>query len=253
MKKYFVIDLDGTIYRDTTILPGAKEFIDYLKTKNHDYVFFTNSPQRSKEELADKLNKLGIACLPKDFLSTVDVCINYLPKNAKIKCLGSISMEEQFKINGFKIVNQDGICDYVIIGYAPNINLKQINEACYHIYSGSKVILCNRDETIPTPKGFIAHTGAICDLIQSVTKVQSIDIGKPTKITLDYLCDYFKCTNKDLIIVGDNLKTDIALAIDHGLQAYLLLSGLTTKNEVKDLNLNNVIICSNLHEVVKKL
>ena len=37
MKKTYLIDLDGTMYRGTEIIEGAKEFIDYLISQDHPF------------------------------------------------------------------------------------------------------------------------------------------------------------------------------------------------------------------------
>ena len=41
--KTYIIDLDGTMYSGGTNIDGARQFIDYLHSKNLPYIFLTNN------------------------------------------------------------------------------------------------------------------------------------------------------------------------------------------------------------------
>ncbi len=235
-KKYYMIDLDGTIYAGENVLPYAKEFIQYLRLHNYPYMFFTNSPQRSKEELYTKLIGMDIDVNINDFYSTSDVVLRYIKTDTikiysqtNIYILGSKSLKRMFIENGFNVVEDNTlVADYVIVGYDISITIEDCNIACRHILNGAKVISTNLDKTIPTEKGIAVHTGAIVALLEHATGKKVIDMGKPTQITLDFVLDTFGCNKQELITVGDNLSTDISLAVDNDIEGYLLLTGLTT-------------------------
>ena len=50
MKKTYFIDLDGTMYRGSQIIEGAKEFIDTLTKRGERFVFLTNNAKRTKRQ-----------------------------------------------------------------------------------------------------------------------------------------------------------------------------------------------------------
>jgi NagD protein len=55
--------VDGVIYHGGRLLPGAKEFVQWLQDSNKKFLFLTNSSERSPRELKDKLARMGIeAC-----------------------------------------------------------------------------------------------------------------------------------------------------------------------------------------------
>src|SRR5438552_18471827 len=56
----YLIDLDGVIYRGNELLPGAKEFIAWLKANNKKYLFLTNNSFASETQVLEKLAHLGI-------------------------------------------------------------------------------------------------------------------------------------------------------------------------------------------------
>ena len=46
----FILDLDGTVYLSDTVLPGAREFVDFLAHSGRRYVFITNNSSRTAAE-----------------------------------------------------------------------------------------------------------------------------------------------------------------------------------------------------------
>ena len=59
-KKGFICDMDGVIYHGDKLLPGVKEFVEWLHKENKNYVFLTNSSERSPRELRQKLSRMGL-------------------------------------------------------------------------------------------------------------------------------------------------------------------------------------------------
>ena len=67
MKKFkgielYLLDMDGTIYLENELIPGAREFIGTLIEKKKQYVFLTNNSSVNKNNYLNKLQGLGIPC-----------------------------------------------------------------------------------------------------------------------------------------------------------------------------------------------
>ena len=58
-KKGFICDMDGVIYHGNRLLPGVKEFVDWLYREEKNFLFLTNSSERSPKELQQKLRRGG--------------------------------------------------------------------------------------------------------------------------------------------------------------------------------------------------
>jgi len=59
-KSAFICDMDGVIYHGNSLLPGAQEFVRWLKSDHKRFLFLTNSSERSPRELREKLLRLGL-------------------------------------------------------------------------------------------------------------------------------------------------------------------------------------------------
>ena len=59
-KKGFICDMDGVIYHGNRLLPGVKEFVDWLYRENKNFLFLTNSSDISPKEYQQKLARMGL-------------------------------------------------------------------------------------------------------------------------------------------------------------------------------------------------
>ena len=60
MKKGFLIDMDGVIYRSSQLIPGAVRFIQLLQEHHIPFLFLTNNSQRTRRDVATKLQRMGM-------------------------------------------------------------------------------------------------------------------------------------------------------------------------------------------------
>ena len=60
MKKGFLIDMDGVIYRSSQFIEGAIDFIQTLRDWEIPFLFLTNNSQRTRRDVATKLQRMGM-------------------------------------------------------------------------------------------------------------------------------------------------------------------------------------------------
>src|SRR2546428_11836937 len=58
-----LIDMDGVIYRENHLIPGAAEFVQALLAAGTPFLFLTNNSAPTPEDLAVRLKHLGIVGL----------------------------------------------------------------------------------------------------------------------------------------------------------------------------------------------
>ena len=56
----YLIDMDGVIYHGTQLIPGADRFIQQLTAADVPFMFLTNNSQRTRRDVATKLERMGI-------------------------------------------------------------------------------------------------------------------------------------------------------------------------------------------------
>ena len=101
----FVLDMDGTVYLGSRILPGALEFVEYLRQTQRDFLFVTDDSSRHAGYYANKLTKMGIECDAANMVTSGEATafyINTLKKGARIFLLGLPSWKRNFKGMDFR-------------------------------------------------------------------------------------------------------------------------------------------------------
>ena len=198
--KLFVLDMDGTIYLDSTPLEGAIDFCKKLAAGNK-LVYFTNNASKNPEDYVKKLTDIGFPATRKNIVTSGDVTADYLNtfhKGEPVYLVGTPALEESFQKAGMLI------------------------------RSGARFYSTHPDINCPTATGFIPDSGAICGAITLSTGVKPRYFGKPNAETADMLCRMSGLDRSEIAMVGDRLYTDIALGKKNGLLSILVMTGETT-------------------------
>jgi glycerol-1-phosphatase len=113
----------------------------------------------------------------------------------------------------------------VVQGHSPETGWAQLSEACLAIRGGAKWVACNVDRTLPTERGLLPGNGAMVAALQAATDREPTVAGKPARPMLDTAVERIGVQHP--LVVGDRVDTDIAGARAAGLDALLVLSGVS--------------------------
>ncbi len=238
-KTLFLLDMDGTIYHEDTLIPGANEFLSTLKAQNKMYVFMTNNSSKSKIDYVEKLNRLGIEADESNIASSGNSAISYLKRQktgAKIYLVGTKSFKDELERAGIDVVESsyggDDI-DFVLVGFDTELTYEKIERSCYYLSRGVKFIATNIDLRCPVKDGkFIPDCGAICKLISAAVNVEPLYLGKPSKEMIIAVSDLHDVPLKDIMVIGDRLYTDIACGINAGVTTGVVFTGETRPGDI---------------------
>lgn len=237
-KKGFICDMDGVIYHGNKLLPGVREFVDWLHKENRNYLFLTNSPERSPEELRQKLLRMGL---------DVDESHFYTSAQATAKFLGTQSPDcSAFVIGGAGLTTalrnadiriDDVNPDYVIVGEGSaegsEYNYDNIIKATKFVCAGAKLIGTNSDSAIPAEQGVIPGCHSLLSPIEMATGKSAYFIGKPNLFTMRAALAVLGIPAEDAVMIGDRMDTDILSGVDAGIDTVLVLSGICSSEDVE--------------------
>jgi 4-nitrophenyl phosphatase len=128
-------------------------------------------------------------------------------------------------------VSEDG-ADVVMVGFAPNLTYERLKKASLLIRAGADFIGTNPDPSIPTPEGLAPGAGSIVAAVQTATDCQPVIIGKPHPPMFEAALRFLGTSPAETLMIGDRLTTDIEGAQQVGLRTTLVLSGVTTREEL---------------------
>lgn len=251
--KTYIIDLDGTMYSGDKNIDGAREFISYLQEKNMPYIFLTNNATRTKKQAKEHMLNLGFKNISEeDFFTSAIAAAKYAGKNfSERNCfvIGESGLLEALKEEGFNIVEENA--DFVFVGLDRQADYRKYSNAIHNILSGAKFIATNTDRLLPNNGNFDVGNGSAVAMLEYATQIESIKIGKPYSKILNILLDEYKLKKEDIILIGDNLETDIKLGYDLGLETVMVATGVHSKEDIERLKVYPTSFIHNLKELIK--
>lgn len=233
MPNGYLIDMDGVIYRGSTLIPGAAEFVQQLQRTGTRFLFLTNNSERSPKDLVTKLGSLGLKVSWKNFYTAAHCTADFLVRqkpNASAFVIGEGGLNIALQEAGiaFDSINPD----YVIIGEGRLLNFEVLEKAMRLLDKGSRLIATNPDTWCPTDHGPRPGTGAVAALLESASGQKAYYLGKPNPFMFVMARKRLGLRTGQTIMIGDTMETDIRGATELELQSYLVLSGSTKAEDV---------------------
>lgn len=234
----YFIDLDGTTYKGKERIPAAARFIRRLQEAGKQVLFVTNNSTRSPEFVVNNLrDNHQITVQPSNVYTTALATADYLDGVAgarrKVYVVGESGLRQALKGKGFVIDEESP--DYVIVGLDSHVTYEKLEKAVLLIRAGARFIGTNADSNLPNEKGMVPGAGSLVKLVEYATQQKPVMIGKPEKIIMEMALNRVGLSKKDVVMVGDNYRTDIKAAINVGMDSLLVYTGLSKPAEVAQM------------------
>jgi len=238
MFKGFIFDLDGTVYRGDSLIPGAERVIRLLRERGKKVAFLSNKPLQTREDYASKLTRLGIPTHPDEVINSTFVMAHYLKKtvpHARLFVVGETPLIEELRRGGFTITEEPKEIDCVVVAFDRTFDYRKLNIAFQAIKKfGAHFVATNPDRTCPVEGGEIPDCAGMIAAIEAVTeKKVEVVVGKPSPIMVQAVLDVLGLRPEDCILVGDRLETDIKMGKDSGIATGIVLTGVTDEETLK--------------------
>lgn len=233
-KKAFICDMDGVIYHGNHLLTGVKEFLDWLKDENKQFLFLTNSSERSPRELQEKLDRLGIGVAASHFYTSALATASFLATqhpDGSAYVIGETGLTNALYEAGFSM--NDINPDYVVVGETRSYSFEKLERAVNLVRAGAKLIGTNPDLTGPVEEGIVPATGALIAPIELATGRKAYFVGKPNPLMMRHALKRLGCRLEETVIIGDRMDTDIIAGIEADIETVLVLSGVTAKADLQ--------------------
>lgn len=239
----FMVDLDGVLRKGSQHISGAPELLKVLP----EYLIVTNNSTRTADMYVKELGDIGLDIPPENIFTSAKATALYLKENRDYETawiVGEKGLLQEIKHIGYTITPE---CQCVIVGWDRTLTYEKLETACLAIRNGAEFIGTNPDVTYPSEKGIIPGCGSILAFLTACTDVNPLVIGKPHSFIMELALEYLH--DKDAYVIGDRLDTDIQAGINAGLKTILVLTGIESKESVKNSDINPDFIFENLEEV----
>jgi NagD protein len=235
--KNYVLDMDGVLYRGNHLIPGAREFIERLQKNGNPFLFLTNNSQRTPLDFQRKLERMGLDVPEKHYFTSAMATAAFLQSQkpgGTAYVIGEAGLTHALYQVGYSISDMDP--DYVVLGDTPSYDYVKIVSAVKLILNGARFVATNPDVSGPLEEGIHPACGALAAPIERVTGQQAYYVGKPNPLMMREALRRLDAHSEDSIMIGDRMDTDVLSGIGAGMRTILVLTGVTTRDEVSQFS-----------------
>lgn len=252
-KQGFICDMDGVIYHGDRVLDGVHEFVNWMIENDKKFVFLTNSPERTPHELSMKLERMGLSVSPDHFYTSAMATAEFLHSQAPgctAYVIGEASLAKAMYDQG--IYMNDVNPDYVVVGETRTYSFEKIERAIALVNAGAKLIGTNPDTVGVTDRGIMPATGSLVAPIEIATGKKAYFVGKPNPVMIRHGLKRLGCHSADIAFIGDRMDTDIIAGIESNVDAVLVLSGVTTREDIGNFPYRPKYVFNGIGDILKE-
>src|SRR5438132_459560 len=240
MKLGYLIDMDGVIYRENHLIPGAADFVGALLASGAPFLFLTNNSAPTPEDLAVRLKHLGISGISsKHFytsaLNTADFLSETHP-NCTVFVIGEGGLLTA--LHERKMANDAIDPSYVVVGEGA-VSMEKLAKAHECVERGARLLATNPDNWCPVSNQKTRPgAGSTAAFLEASTGRRAYYLGKPNGYMFHRarrkLTELALSSPQEVVMIGDTMETDIRGAVEAGMHSFLVLSGSTLLDDVGD-------------------
>jgi 4-nitrophenyl phosphatase len=222
--------MDGVLYRGETPLPGAREFVEFLRVRGIPHLFLTNNASRTPKQYVEKLLQMGIRTQPEGILTSAQVAVADLERIAqrddRIFLLGAAGLREALAISGLTLAERYTEASYVLCGLDTSVTYEKIAQASLAIQRGARFLATNGDRSYPTERGLEPGAGSILAAITATTGVTPKFYGKPEPEMFAHAVRILAAQPASIGMIGDRYETDILGGMRAGFTTIAVTTGV---------------------------
>ncbi len=221
MIKGILIDLSGTIHIGDQALPGAVEAIRRLRETGVPFRFVTNTSRKTRAMLHHDLQRLGVD-VPVGHLFTAPLAVRrYLEENGlRPFLLVHPNLVEEF----------DGLpCEEpnaVVVGFAQHaFTYAALNRAFHLLMQGAPLLATGKTRYFEGSGGLELDAGPFVTALEYAAGSEAFVLGKPSAAFFLNAVGELGCRPEEVVMVGDDVVSDVGAAIGAGLAGILVQTG----------------------------
>ncbi|GAA4341163.1 5' nucleotidase NucF [Pigmentiphaga soli] len=218
----FLVDLDGTLIRESVATSGAARMLDRLRDR---YVVVSNNSTDTARSLARKLELLGLPVAPERMVLAGQATIDFVAHaygTARVLLIAGPTLRGYAQRRGCLLV--DANADLVVLALDKRFSYAKLGLAANELRRGARLIVTNPDASHPSlDQALVPETGALMEAIVRCAGIgPALVVGKPGNMLFEEGLRRLRAQAADALVIGDNPLTDAHGAVRLGMR-YLLV------------------------------
>jgi NagD protein len=240
--------------REEIAIPGADRFVARLRELGRPFLVLTNNSIYTRRDLAARLRASGLDVPEEAIWTSALATAGFLEAQrpgGSAYVIGEAGLTTALHESGYTLTERSP--DYVVLGETRTYSFERITQAIRLIEGGARFIATNPDRTGPSPDGPLPATGSVAALISHATGVAPYFVGKPNPLMIRSALNALDAHSETSAMVGDRMDTDVIAGLEAGLEAILVLTGISTGAEAERYPYRPSRIVDSISELLDEL
>ncbi|MFF0311727.1 HAD-IIA family hydrolase [Streptosporangium sp. NPDC004379] len=225
-----LLDLDGVVYLGRDAVPGAPEALRRAAEEGMRLAYVTNNASRTPGAIAEHLSALGAPARAEDVVTSAQAAARLVAERVEpgsaVLVVGGMGLRSALRAHGLRPVSTAAEGPAAVVqGIAPDLSYGLLCEGALAVRRGALFVAANADATMPSGRGELPGNGSMTRVIATATGVEPVVAGKPEPPL--HRESMLRTGSRRPLVVGDRLDTDIEGAMNAGVDALLVLTGVT--------------------------
>jgi HAD superfamily hydrolase (TIGR01458 family) len=228
-----LLDLDGVLYVEGELLPGADEAVRRLRDAGTALRFVTNTTANSRSATLRKLRRLGIELEDDELVTPAAVARRHCEQSGHRTV--ALIMNDEVKSDFEGLTEADQGVDAVIMGdLGEQFGFAILNSAFRLVMDGAELVALQKNRFWLTADGLSLDAGPFVAAVEYATGKEAFVVGKPSAAFFEIVLADLGADRGSVAMVGDDVETDVGGALAAGLGAVQVRTGKYREDFVRE-------------------
>lgn len=221
-----LFDLDGVIYNGETPIPGAAETIAWARSEGLPFLFVTNTTSRPRSVIVEKLQAMGISASIEEIWSPAAAANLWLSNQGASPVALFVPAATANEFTDVAVSEQDPKA--IVIGDLGEAwDFATLNRAFRLLHADPERLLVALGMTRywMSPTGPSLDAAPFVAALEHAASRKAVVLGKPAQEFFDAAARELGISTVELLMIGDDIRTDVGGAKHAGLHGGLVKTG----------------------------
>jgi 4-nitrophenyl phosphatase len=249
-----VLDVDGTLIRGDTPIPGAVDALSRIRESGCSPLLISNNPIQTREAYCDRLTGHEFSLSPTELITAGTITAEFLAREHDTDTLfvvGEEGLREQLREAGLTLTTESERADVLVASIDREFTYEKLTHALWTL-SDPEIgfVGTDPDRTIPTEGREVPGSGAIINAVSGVAgREPEAMMGKPSRTAIAAVERRLGLSPEQCLIVGDRLDTDIAMGERAGMITVLVQTGVTDEQALRESEIEPDYVLDSISEI----
>lgn len=246
MIKGLLLDLSGTIYMGNKAISRSCEAISRLREAMVPFQYITNTSRSTKESIYKKIRSFGIDVTLDEIFTAPSAIKDYLKDHA----LSPWLLTHRDIKSEFKDCENTNPKAVVLCDAADEFTYENLNKAFRLLQNGASLLAVGDNRYFKDGDEMSLDAGPFVRALEYASGKEAIILGKPSPAFFHAAASRLQCRPNEVLMVGDDVYSDVNGALRAGLKAALVQTGKYLKGDEQKICAPGACLCPDLYDVV---